>query len=37
MPFKTPSGESVYIRRHLAEETDPVLKEMIAFADEHYV
>lgn len=37
MPFKTPSGESVYIRRHLAEETDPVLKEMVAFADEHYV
>ena len=37
MPFKTPSGESVYIRRHLAEETDSVLKEMIAFADEHYV
>lgn len=37
MPFKTPSGESVYIRRHLAEETDPVLKEMVAFADEHYI
>ena len=37
MPFKTPSGESVYIRRHLAEETDSVLKEMVAFADEHYV
>lgn len=37
MPFKTPSGESAYIREHLMRETDPVLKEMLAFADEHYV
>ena len=37
MPFKTPSGESAYIREHLTRETDPVLKEMLAFADEHYV
>ena len=37
MPFKTPSEESVYIRAHLSPETDPVLKEMIAYADEHFV
>lgn len=37
MPFKTPSAASEYIRAHLRPETDPLLREVTAYADEHFV
>ncbi len=37
MPFKTPSAASEYIRAHLRPETDPLLCEITAYADEHFV
>ena len=37
MPFKTPSLTSEYIRAHLRPETDPLLREITEYADEHYV
>ncbi len=37
MAFKTPSIASEYIREHLADERDELLKEMTEYADEHFI
>ena len=37
MAFKTPSLTSEYIREHLADERDELLKEMTEYADEHFI
>ncbi|MBR2989157.1 MAG: O-methyltransferase [Clostridia bacterium] len=37
MAFKTPSKASEYIRVHLREQNDPLLREMERYADEHFV
>ncbi len=37
MAFKTPNHVSEYIRSHLAPESDPLICEMLKFADENFV
>ena len=37
MPFKTPGANSEYIRQILRPETDELLKEMTAYADEKFI
>lgn len=37
MPFKTPSKTSEYVREKLRVETDPLLREMTAYADERFI
>lgn len=37
MPFKTPGRDSEYIRAHLKPETDPLLCEMLDYADKNHI
>ena len=37
MPFKTPGRDSEYIRAHLKPETDPLLSEMLEYADKNRI
>lgn len=37
MAFKTPDKTNEYIRKHLLEETDTLLKEMMQYADDNFI